>query len=93
MEQKTYPTYIGIEKDIEAIKGKQDELRRPEGTLESLWKDSKTKVSWTLFIWVIAAIFAFTAIMQGLIYRSLDDTNRKMEKLNDLVINEIRGKK
>ena len=83
--------HSGIETDIETIKEKQNELRRqPGGTIDSIWVDMKTKVSWTLFIWVISAIFAFTAIMQFLIYRSIDDTNRKIEKLNDLVIGEIR---
>lgn len=86
--------HTGIEKEIESIKEKQNELRRqPGGTIETIWADMKTKVGWTLFIWVIAAIFAFTAIMQALIYRSIDDTNRKVEKLSDLVISEIRGKK
>jgi len=94
MEQNKCPAHIGIEKEIATIKEKQNELRRqPGGTVETLRADIKTKVGWTLFIWVIAAIFAFSAIMQTLIYRSLDDTNRKIEKLNDLVISEIRGKK
>ena len=91
MEQEKCGAHIGIEKEIIAIKEKQSELRRqPGGTIETIWADMKTKVSWTLFIWVIAAIFSFTAIMQFLIYRSIDDTNRKIEKLNDLVIGEIR---
>lgn len=90
MEQEKY---IGLEKEIEIIKEKQASLRHPGGTIDSLWADLKTKISWQLFIWVVAAIFCFIAIMQTLIYRSLDDTNRKIEKLNDLVISEIRGKK
>lgn len=93
MEPERCNAHIGIEKEIEAIKEKQETLRKPGGTIETIWNDLKTKVGWTLFIWVIAAIFTFIGIMQALIYRSLDDTNRKIEKLNDLVISEIRGEK
>ncbi len=93
MDQEKCPAHIGIEKEIEAIKERQESLRKPGGTIESIWIDLKTKISWQLFIWIVAAIFCFIAIMQTLIYRSLDDTNRKIEKLNDLVISEIRGKK
>jgi hypothetical protein len=79
------PNHSGIESRLERVEDAQKILRGPEGSVERLWNETKKKVHYQVFFWIMGGMFSLMILMQSMIYRDIDHILAKMERMSEQI--------